>query len=88
VLARAGLGSGLWTGGMRAVHRPRRQPGAEAALGRAHAGNIRSERLLAGLGFEEEGYLRGHIQAPANAATARSSACCSEADRGLVIRRG
>jgi ribosomal-protein-alanine N-acetyltransferase len=39
-----------------------------AALGlnrlwaRSHAGNERSERLLQRLGFEEEGYLRGHIQ--------------------------
>ena len=29
---------------------------------RTHAGNERSERLLERLGFESEGYLRGHIQ--------------------------
>jgi ribosomal-protein-alanine N-acetyltransferase len=39
-----------------------------AALGlrrlwaRAHVGNTRSERLLERLGFELEGYLRGHVQ--------------------------
>jgi ribosomal-protein-alanine N-acetyltransferase len=36
--------------------------GLKRLMARTHVGNLRSEALLARLGFEQEGYLRGHIQ--------------------------
>jgi ribosomal-protein-alanine N-acetyltransferase len=47
---------------MRAVVDHAAALGLKRLWARAHAGNQRSERLLQRLGFEEEGYLRGHIQ--------------------------
>ena len=55
-----GLGYGLEA--MRAVVDHAAGLGLKRLWARAHAGNERSERLLKRLGFEEEGYLRGHIQ--------------------------
>jgi ribosomal-protein-alanine N-acetyltransferase len=62
VLARGAWGQGYGLEAMRAVIDHAASLGLKRLWARAHAGNIRSERLLAGLGFEEEGYLRGHIQ--------------------------
>lgn len=36
--------------------------GLKRLMARTHVGNERSEALLTRLGFEQEGYLRGHIQ--------------------------
>jgi ribosomal-protein-alanine N-acetyltransferase len=61
------LDNGAWGHGygyeaMRAVVDHAAALGLKRLWARAHAGNQRSERLLERLGFEEEGYLRGHIQ--------------------------
>jgi ribosomal-protein-alanine N-acetyltransferase len=47
---------------MRAVVGHAASLGQKRLWARTHARNQRSERLLQRLGFEEEGYLRGHIQ--------------------------
>jgi RimJ/RimL family protein N-acetyltransferase len=62
VLAGAAWGQGYGLEAMRAVVDHAAGLGLKRLWARAHAGNERSERLLQRLGFEEEGYLRGHIQ--------------------------
>jgi ribosomal-protein-alanine N-acetyltransferase len=62
VMATAAWGRGYGLEAMRAVVDHAASLGLKRLWARAHAGNLRSERLLARLGFEEEGYLRGHIQ--------------------------
>ena len=62
VLAVAAWGQGYGLEAMRAVVDHAAGLGIKRLWARAHAGNDRSERLLKRLGFEEEGYLRGHIQ--------------------------
>ena len=62
VLARPAWGQGYGLEAMRAVVDHAAALGLKRLWARAHAGNLRSERLLQRLGFEEEGYLRGHIQ--------------------------
>jgi ribosomal-protein-alanine N-acetyltransferase len=62
VLAGAAWGQGYGLEAMRAVVDHAAGLGLKRLWARAHAGNERSERLLRRLGFEEEGYLRGHIQ--------------------------
>jgi len=55
-------GQGYGIEAMRAVVDHAAALGLKRLWARTHAGNERSERLLRALGFEEEGYLRGHIQ--------------------------
>ena len=63
VLANIAWGQGYGLEAMRAVvHHAAATLGLKRLWARSHAGNERSERLLRRLGFEEEGYLRGHIQ--------------------------
>ena len=62
VLARPAWGQGYGLEAMLAVLDHAAALGLKRLSARAHAGNERSERLLRRLGFEEEGYLRGHIQ--------------------------
>jgi RimJ/RimL family protein N-acetyltransferase len=62
VLARDAWGHGYGLEAMRAVLDHAASLGLKRLWARAHAGNERSERLLQRLGFETEGYLRGHIQ--------------------------
>ena len=62
VLARPAWGHGYGLEAMRAVVDHAAALGLKRLWARAHAGNLRSEKLLQRLGFEEEGYLRGHIQ--------------------------
>jgi RimJ/RimL family protein N-acetyltransferase len=62
VLAADAWGRGFGLEAMRAVVDHAAGLGLKRLWARAHAGNERSERLLKRLGFEEEGYLRGHIQ--------------------------
>jgi ribosomal-protein-alanine N-acetyltransferase len=62
LLARTAWGQGYGVEAMRAVVDHAAALGLKRLWARAHAGNERSERLLDALGFEEEGYLRGHIQ--------------------------
>jgi ribosomal-protein-alanine N-acetyltransferase len=62
VLANNAWGHGYGLEAMRAVVDHAAALGLKRLWARAHAGNERSERLLERLGFEPEGYLRGHIQ--------------------------
>jgi ribosomal-protein-alanine N-acetyltransferase len=62
VFAREAWGQGYGLEGMRAVVDYAASLGLKRLWARTHAGNERSERLLKKLGFEAEGYLRGHIQ--------------------------
>ena len=62
VFAREAWGQGYGLEAMRAVVDHAASLGLKRLWARTHAGNERSERLLARLGFESEGYLRGHIQ--------------------------
>ncbi len=61
------LGGDAWGRGfgleaMRAVVTHAASLGLKRLSARAHVGNERSEAILITLGFEPEGYLRGHIQ--------------------------
>jgi [ribosomal protein S5]-alanine N-acetyltransferase len=62
VLANGAWGQGYGLEAMRAVVDHAASLGLKRLWARSHAGNERSEQLLQRLGFEEEGYLRGHIQ--------------------------
>jgi len=62
VLARAAWGQGYAYEAMRAVVDHAAALGIRRLWARTHAGNDRSQRLLEKLGFESEGFLRGHIQ--------------------------
>ena len=62
LLANGAWGRGYGLEAMRAVVDHAAALGLKRLWARAHVGNQRSERLLERLGFEEEGYLRGHIQ--------------------------
>ncbi len=62
LLAKSAWGHGFGLEAMRAVVAYAAALGLKRLWARAHAGNARSEHLLLQLGFEEEGYLRGHIQ--------------------------
>jgi ribosomal-protein-alanine N-acetyltransferase len=62
LLAKPAWGLGYGVEAMRAVVDHAAGLGLKRLWARAHAGNDRSERLLHALGFEDEGYLRGHIQ--------------------------
>ena len=62
VFAREAWGLGFGLEAMRAVIGHTASLGIKRLWARTHAGNERSERLLGRLGFEPEGYLRGHIQ--------------------------
>ncbi|MBV9997000.1 MAG: GNAT family N-acetyltransferase [Caulobacteraceae bacterium] len=60
--ARQAWGHGFALEAMRAVVSHAAALGLRRLWARTHAGNDRSERLLQRLGFEPEGYLRGHVQ--------------------------
>jgi RimJ/RimL family protein N-acetyltransferase len=62
VLAKNAWGNGYGLEAMSAVIAHAASLGLKRLWARAHVGNERSERLLERLGFEAEGYLRGHIQ--------------------------
>ena len=62
LLAKNAWGQGVGFEAMSAVVDHAAYLGLRRLLARAHAGNDRSERLLERLGFQPEGYLRGHIQ--------------------------
>jgi RimJ/RimL family protein N-acetyltransferase len=62
VLARDAWGQGFAREAMLAVLDYAGGLGLKRLWARTHAGNGRSEALLLKLGFEPEGYLRGHIQ--------------------------
>ena len=62
MLANVAQGQGYGLEAMRAVVDHAAALGLRRLWARAHVGNLRSERLLERLGFEVEGYLRGHIQ--------------------------
>jgi ribosomal-protein-alanine N-acetyltransferase len=62
VFARPAWGQGYAFEAMSAVVSHAAALGLKRLWARTHAGNERSERLLERLGFEAEGYLRGHIQ--------------------------
>ena len=62
VLTAGAWGQGYGLEAMRVVVDHAASLGLKRLWARAHAGNERSERLLMRLGFEEEGYLRGHVQ--------------------------
>jgi len=62
LLARHAWGHGYGLEAMRAVVDYAASLGLKRLSARTHVGNERSERLLHALGFEDEGYLRGHIQ--------------------------
>jgi ribosomal-protein-alanine N-acetyltransferase len=62
IFGRHAWGQGFGLEAMRAVVVQAAAMGLQRLTARTHVGNSRSEALLAKLGFEEEGYLRGHIQ--------------------------
>ncbi len=62
MLGRDAWGQGYGLEAMRAVVTEAAALGLRRLTARTHVGNHRSEQLLAKLGFEAEGYLRGHIQ--------------------------
>ena len=62
LLAQTAWGQGYGVEAMRAVVAFAAGLGLKRLWARTHVGNDRSERLLHALGFEDEGYLRGHIQ--------------------------
>src|SRR5690606_32021217 len=61
LLARDAWGQGYGLEAMRAVIAHAAGAGLRKLAARAHFGNRRSERLLAQLGFSQEGLLRGHV---------------------------
>jgi ribosomal-protein-alanine N-acetyltransferase len=62
VLGRDAWGQGYGLEAMRAVVDHAAALGFKRLWARTHAGNEPSQRLLERLGFESEGFLRGHIQ--------------------------
>jgi ribosomal-protein-alanine N-acetyltransferase len=61
MLGRGAWGQGYGLEAMQAVIIHAASEGLQRLSARTHAGNGRSQVLLAKLGFEEEGYLRGHV---------------------------
>ena len=62
LLARDAWSQGYALEAMQAVVDHAAASGLKRLWARVHAGNERGERLLGKLGFEIEGYLRGHVQ--------------------------
>jgi ribosomal-protein-alanine N-acetyltransferase len=62
MLGRDAWGQGYGLEAMRTVVTQAAAMGLRRLTARTHVGNHRSEQLLERLGFEAEGYLRGHIQ--------------------------
>ncbi|HEX7758776.1 MAG TPA: GNAT family N-acetyltransferase [Caulobacteraceae bacterium] len=62
MLGRAAWGQGYGLEAMRAVIVEAAAMGLRRLSARTHVGNQRSEQLLTRLGFQMEGYLRGHVQ--------------------------
>jgi ribosomal-protein-alanine N-acetyltransferase len=62
MLGREAWGQGYGAEAMAAVVTFAASLGLKRLTARTHVGNERSEALLRKLGFEQEGYLRGHIQ--------------------------
>ncbi|MBC7670618.1 GNAT family N-acetyltransferase [Caulobacter sp. DWR2-3-1b2] len=62
IVARAGWGQGFATEAAAALLAHCASPlGLKRMIARTHVGDIRSEKVLRKLGFEEEGYLKGHV---------------------------
>lgn len=61
MLSRDAWGQGYALEAMRTVITHAAAEGLQRLTARTHAGNGRSQALLQKLGFEEEGYLRGHV---------------------------
>lgn len=61
MLSREAWGQGYASEAMQAVLAYAATSGLRRLLARTHLGNRRSDALLAKLGFEEEGMLRGHV---------------------------
>jgi ribosomal-protein-alanine N-acetyltransferase len=62
LLGREAWGQGYGLEAMQAVVTEAAALGLRRLTARTHVGNLRSEQLLMKLGFQIEGYLRGHIQ--------------------------
>jgi ribosomal-protein-alanine N-acetyltransferase len=62
MLAKTAWGQGYAFEAMRAVLEYAATHGFKRLAARTHVGNIPSEKLLERLGFEIEGYLRGHVE--------------------------
>ncbi len=62
MLDKAAWGQGYGLEAMRAVLEYAATHGFQRLSARTHVGNTASERLLEKLGFEAEGYLRGHVE--------------------------
>jgi ribosomal-protein-alanine N-acetyltransferase len=62
MLDKAAWGQGYGLEAMKAVLEYAATHGFKRLTARTHVGNTASERLLEKLGFEAEGYLRGHVE--------------------------
>ncbi|MBU4435443.1 MAG: GNAT family N-acetyltransferase [Alphaproteobacteria bacterium] len=62
IVARAGWGQGYGLEALRALLTHAASIGLKRLIARSHVGDARAERLLERLGFEAEGYLKGHVQ--------------------------
>jgi RimJ/RimL family protein N-acetyltransferase len=62
IIAREGWGQGYATEAGAAILAHCASPlGLKRMIARTHVGDIRSEKVLLKLGFEQEGYLKGHV---------------------------
>ena len=61
MVAREGWGQGYGREAVRALLAHAASIGLKRLIARTHVGDTRAERLLERLGFEAEGYLKGHI---------------------------
>lgn len=61
IIAREDWGQGYATEAVKAVLAHCASRGLKRMIARTHVGDSRSEKLLLKLGFEQEGYLKGHV---------------------------
>lgn len=61
IVARQGWGQGYGLEAVRALLAHAASIGLKRLIARTHVGDTRAEKLLERLGFEAEGYLKGHI---------------------------
>ena len=61
IIAREGWGQGYGVEAVRAILAHAASIGLKRLIARTHVGDNKAERLLERLGFEAEGYLKGHI---------------------------
>jgi ribosomal-protein-alanine N-acetyltransferase len=61
IIARQGWGQGFGIEAVRALLAHAASIGLKRLIARTHVGDNRAEKLLERLGFEQEGYLKGHI---------------------------